>query len=401
MKHILIVDTSTLKGHHEIYFQKILATLTKNGYFVYGYCEDNNLIANKLTKEQLSLCQFLEFSFSLLDKILFKVLVFLDKIKIFYYLFNYNFSSIIPLLCVRHLIKKVAEEDVPVFFLHADSIIPNVPLWLAKMLFPQSWSTLYVQPSGTEKSINQRKLLSEKVFSLDSCKVVLFLDQAYLPRFSKKFPNTHCLYLPEIINTNVHVKGKFELASQVLGMANNRKIVSIIGSLLPKRNLLLFLEAASLLSSKQFFILVVGKLPTHLYSQEEISKIQKYCKSLQKNSYIKMDLYIPEEEEFNILLMISNVIYLQYKSHPFSSNILAKAIKLRKPVIVNPGYLMEKTVKTYDWQAIIPENPDKVAKMIEWLAFNFKINENKYNQFVINHSDLKFESTILNTVNHL
>ena len=47
---------------------------------------------------------------------------------------------------------------------------------------------------------------------------------------------------------------------------------------------------------------------------------------------------------------------------------------------------MEKVVRTYDWQAIVPEDPKIIADKIIDLAHNFTINEEKYSQFLSDYN---------------
>ena len=129
-------------------------------------------------------------------------------------------------------------------------------------------------------------------------------------------------------------------------------------------------------------MLVVGQISRECYSARELEYIQTLVLTLTTNSYIDLDYYLPTERDFNQLLSISDVIYLQYKAHSCSSNILSKSIALRKPVIINDGYLMKKVVETYDWQAIVPEDADLIAAATIDVAQNFTINEQKYAEFL-------------------
>jgi len=152
------------------------------------------------------------------------------------------------------------------------------------------------------------------------------------------------------------------------------------------------------LNPHEYFILVVGHLTEQYYSVEALKNIKELSSNLSSNSYLRFDYYIPTETEFNQLLNISDVIYLQYHEHSFSSNILSKAIKLRKPVIVGNGYIMQKVVNDYNWQAIVPESPDKITTAITYLAHNFKVDEAKYQQFLTDYSAENFDLAIFQAV---
>ncbi len=228
---------------------------------------------------------------------------------------------------------------------------------------------------------------------------MLLLDPDHEKYFNKRFSKVLSIYLPEIIEASK--QEGCTLSKNILDSASKRKIISIVGSLLPKRNLLLFLKIALKLDKNRFFFLIIGSMPEHLYTKEELYRIKIYRSQLDSNSYIRTDYYIPKESEFNTFLNISDLIYLQYKDHAYSSNILAKAIGMRKPVIVSPGYLMEKTVKRYNWQAVVPEEPQQIAETIESLTSTFDIDEESYSRFLKDHSDKAFSEAVLEAVNAL
>jgi glycosyltransferase involved in cell wall biosynthesis len=334
-------------------------------------------------------CQVLDIKLSNIDKLLLKILPAIDNMLLKLSIESpFQYLSIGTPLCTKSLFRQIGKQ-VPVFFAHADSAIPCVPAWLAKLFLPKSWIALSIQPSyqsaismGKHKS--RQRFAAEQLFALPSCKAVLVLHPVYQNFFEKRFKQAKFLVFPEIVD--VEVSKQSEISDKIQALAAGRKIISIVGSLLPKRNLKLFLESAQRLDPDRYFVLVIGRFPKDCYAVAEIAYIQKLLLGFPDNSYIDLDYYIPDETEFNRLLDISDLIYLQYKDHSCSSNILSKAIELRKPILVNSGYLMEKVVKTYDWQAIAPEDPEIIAQKMMDLVHSFTINEEKYNQFLSDYN---------------
>jgi hypothetical protein len=404
MKPILLIDISTWKGHHEIYFKNILLVLLKNEFFVYAVCE-NNLELYQWTKEfNIQNCCILDYKLSLPSKILFKILSLLDRIILLTFKkLPYQFSSLSSLLFIKDLINKIG-KDISVFFTDADTSLPVVPLWLAKLFLPKQWITLSIQPSYKSstswgKIKSRQRFLAENLFSLPSCKAVLSLHPIYVRFFKFRFQQEKFFCLPELIDITTNQNS--ELLNKIKSLSQGKKIISLTGALLPKRNLELLLEVCQKLNSHEYFVLIVGHLPEHCYSEKELETIKKLSLNLFKNSYIRLDYYIPNEKEFNDLLKISDIIYLQYRQHSFSSNILSKAIKLRKPVIISSGYIMEKVMKTYNWQVIVSENLNEIAETIINLTNNFDIDEDKYNQFLVDHAKEKFDLAISETLKFL
>lgn len=409
MKKILLVDLCYFKGHHETYFIKILSTLVNNNYFVYASCSDNNKLTTNIEESKIINCQVVEVDLSFSDKVLRKSFLWLDKlISTFGFKLNIQFSSLSNLIATRRLLAQIGEK-IPVFFAHADSIIPALPTQIASMFMPSKWIGLHVQPSykaaiasGKEKS---RKLfLAEKSFSLPSCKGVLFLHPLYKVFFNKRFQKINCIYLPEIIPDSFEEINKItehQIINEIKEASLGREIISILGSLTHKKNLLLFLESFAKVNHNKFFAVVVGKLKGEQHSVEELSRIEELIKQLSESTYILLDYYIPNEEVFSNLLKVSNLIFLHYQDHPFSSNILNRSIALRKPVIASRGYLIEKTVQTYAWQAVTDDDPNQIARKMESVTANFKIDEEKFNCFLKEHSQETFETTILSACKEL
>ncbi|WP_310415811.1 glycosyltransferase [Chamaesiphon sp. OTE_8_metabat_110] len=400
-QEILLIDVSTWKGHHAIYFKKILRSLIEQNYFVHATCEDNTDLSKWIKSLNEQNCSVLDFKLSLTEKLFFKSLLVLDRIiRLVFENLPYQFSSVASILFARNLLKKIG-RDMPVFFADADTSLPAIPYWFAKLLMPSRWMTLVIQPSyrssiswGRKKS--RQRFVAEKLFALSSCKAVLVLHPIYLKFYESRFHIKKFLALPEI--TDVTIGKEYEIPEKICHLAAGRKIISITGALLPKRNLKLFLEAAQELDPKKYFILAIGHLQPEFYTTVETQLIRQLSLKLPNNSYLRLDYYISEEGEFNQLLAISDIIYLQYQNHSFSSNILTKAIYLRKPVIIADNFIMKKVLKEYQWGYAVPEEPHQIARSIASISSNFTIEEEKYQQFLTDFSSEKFHFAICNAI---
>lgn len=398
MKKIILVDLSTLNGHHEIYFRKITSILENHGYVVYATSVDNTRLRRIFRESEFQDSYVVDWAVNLSDKILIKCFKILDKLLL---LFLPNFparlTSLTNLIIVRRLWTQIG-KDATVFLVHADSILPLVPLALTRRFMPFRWVGLQIQPSyqanvALGRSASRRLFYAEQAFSLPSCKAILVLHPSYQRFYRFRFKKTPFIFLPELTETPLAKNST--IAETVAKLAAGRKIVSIIGSLMPKRNLLLFLKAVSRLNPKSFFAVVIGLLDFKQYSIEEFNEIKNLAKQLSKSAYICLDIYIPSEDEFNLLLQTSDLIFLNYKSHPYSSNILIKSVVLRKPVIVGKGYLMEKILKQYNWQAVSGDDPDTLAQIILKTLQNFQVDEAAYAEFITQYSEERFSQAVI------
>ncbi|RCJ23216.1 hypothetical protein A6S26_01270 [Nostoc sp. ATCC 43529] len=409
MQKILLVDFAFIGsqggGHLEVYFMNILSILIKNNYFVYACCGNNQKLIKNIEQEKLNNCKVINLNIKPLDKIIYKLLLtidsFLPKLPMMQY---FRFGSLINLMNVKKLIKDL-DEEIPVFFTHADSIIPAVPTFISRFFMPSQWVGLYVQPSYQSKiqcglETSRIYFNREKNFALPSCKGIIVLHPIYQKFFSKTIKEITCFFIPELVNSKQLARATIntELLQKIKEKAQGRKIISILGILTSRKNLPLFLESASKLDSKKYFFLVLGELRlTELNTiEEDIKKIEFYKDKLNDNSYIDLDYYISNEEEFDTFIRLSDIVFLHYRRHPFSSNILIKTMAYRKPVVVSKGYIMEKTVNQYNWMTATENNPEHIANAIQDLVHtNYEIDESSYSYFMEDYSPERFESVIL------
>lgn len=419
-KKILIVDFALIGssggGHSEAYFLNFVSILIRNNYEVYACCANNQRLREKLEEQGLiNQCTVIDFHPLLPEKLLFRgwkiIDWFLEKIP------NcepIKFTSLYNLLAVKRLFKQLGEE-IPVFFAHVDSMIPAVPTLISKRFMPKKWSGLYVIPSYKgrlyfSEQARKMRFYKEKNFSLSSCQAILVLHPLYRRFLKKRIKELNSIDIPELVeipelkDSNQEPEINEELLHQIKQLVKGRKIISFLGNITLRKNILLFLESASLLDPEKYFILVLGRLKGKDKPEvaAQLNQIQEYQKLLTGNSYIDLDYFITNETEFSRLVSLSDVIFLHYQKFPYSSNMLTRAMAHRKPVIVNKGYVMEKTVKTYNWREAVESNPHQIAKSMEELsAPTFSIEEHSYQSFISNHSPEAFEASTLKAVNNL
>ncbi|WP_066377201.1 glycosyltransferase [Anabaena sp. CA = ATCC 33047] len=412
MQKILLVDLAFIGnhggGHLELYFMKILSILSNNNFFVYACCGNKRKLKENLNKEKLNNCQVIDINIKPIDKIIYRVLFTID-----YFapklpgMQHFRFASLINLMRVKRLLKDL-DENIPVFFTHADSIMPAVPIFISRFFMPKKWVGLYVQPSYQSKiqcglEISRINFNREKNFALPSCRAILVFHPIYQRFFSKNIKQLTCLYLPELIEINQQVESNINinLLQKIKQAAKGRKIISLLGIITPRKNLPLFLESASKLDFKKYFFLVLGELRLEKSNSLE-QEIEFYKKVLINNSYIDLNYYIRDEEEFSELIQLSDIVFLHYYNHPFSSNILIKVMAHRKPVVVSKGYIMEKTINQYTWKVATESQPEDIAISIEKLIdTDFKIDEYSYSSFIEDYSIERFQSAILQACNTL
>lgn len=401
---ILVTDLSFWGGHHETYFMEILSILSEK-YLVYACCVENDKLRQNINQNQLKNCQVIELNFSILDKILLRFLKLLDQALnpiLKHTSYPIQFTSLFHLVATKRLMREIG-EDVPVFFANADSAMPAVPLKISNLFMPYRWVGLQVLPSYQSKlafgKIKSRtRFYAEKNFSLKSCRGILVLHPIYQRFFQKRIKNINCLYLPEI----VEIEGSkadsinINLIEKIKAKSTGKTIISILGNLTRKKNIILLMQSFLNIDNQQYFLLIIGKLKTNQYTQEELNLIQKYKdKVCHKNTYIDTNYFINNETEFKKFISLSDIIFLHYKNHPYSSHILTRSMALRKPVIVNKGFVMEKIVNQYDWPIATSNNPQEISNSIKMINHSMQITDDQYSSFLEDHSSKKIRAKIL------
>jgi len=398
LKEIWLIDTSTWKGHHEISFTAILEILTRNQFYVYAYSPDNKALKKFISDHKITNCRVVDLKISVFRKMIFRLFTLLDRLWKMYSGYSV-FMSLIPLLKVKMLSNDVGKKTLPVFFPHLDTILPTAGLWLGKPFMHFSWTGLYILPAfksdaffdNVQQNIRKGK---EKYFASKFCRSFLVLNESYKAHFKNKLKNKPVYHLPELLNKELNKNTSID---KIQIQAEGRKIISIVGSLVRKKNFITFLESVSLLSNAEYFVLICGYLPLNDYTADEMVRIQELLKRIEKFSFQKFT-YIKSEALYNSLYAISDLIFLHHPHHPFSSNSLIKAMAFKKPVIVAPGYYMEEVIKKYNWQAVVENHPVKIAETMKRLISGFEYNISDYQQLLKDYSPQRFERTILRSV---
>lgn len=416
MKKVLLVDFAYVGlhggAHSESYLMRIASILSSNGYYVYLCSGNNKRLEENIELSGLQNCEVINLNLRLLDKLIRRSLITVDSwLSYFKKPHYFQFSSLINVMSVQRLLRDLG-ENIPVFFAHADSILPAVPTMISRFFLPKRWTGLYVLPSYQSKlqfEFRHSRLSynREKNLALSSCQSILVLHPIYQSFLHKRFQDLSSFYLPEMIDTPVFESDNdvihsetvdFNLLNQIKKQAQGRTIIAILGNITPRKNLSLFLAAIAQLDPAKYFVLVLGRLRAkdEAKYQQQLEKLEACRNELKNNVFIDIDYYIRSEQEFYTLIHLSDILYLHYDKHPFSSNVLAKAMSCRKPVIVNKGYLMEKTVNHYHWKVAVEGEPNKIAQAIEQLVDSgYRVEEHSYRAFMADHSPEQFESAIL------
>ena len=240
---------------------------------------------------------------------------------------------------------------------------------LVDRVFPYNWSGLYFQPGDLRYEQHVIPLLGIPlshygVVNSRHCRGLAILDETLTHNLQAKVKNP-VIAFPDITDESSPDFG-YSLVRDIQEKAQGRKIVGLIGSLNKRKGLLTLLESAEKVKDENLFFVFAGNYSQYGMSEEEKQKVQYWLDSAPENCFFHFQ-YIPDEPQFNALIVSCNILFAAYENFPYSSNILTKAAVFKKPVIVSEGFCMGKRVEKYKLGITIPEG--NVAKCIEALRY--------------------------------
>jgi len=398
---ILLVDTGAWEGHRPNYYKTVLQIFCEQNIPVYALTSNTVAVTAFKETNHYTNCTVLDNSLAIWQKMVLKCLQSIEtnQSKKAYF----QLASIKPLMIVRFVQQKYRLEEALVFFSSLSDVLPKIPISLRSYFFPKQWTGIYVTPwydTGNIFLQQDKKLRAygDLSMGLDSCKQVFVIHPLY-KKFFNRFVQKSCFQaIPEPINLKVN--SNFEKAKELQKKAKGRFILTCLGSIGKKRNLITILEALKQLGFDRYFLAIIGKLQQSDYTAEEWNWIQIFLRQNKNHLFLSLDGFVTVEENFNALIAASDLIDTHYQNHPFSSNQLLKAIALGKPALVNQGGLMETIMKENEWSVIVENDAKKMAEAIESIKNNFTVSKDKHQAFLQELSYTTLQSRMLTTLGY-
>jgi len=399
-KSVLVIDRCSAEGHHSIYMSMSVAALASAGYQVYVSWLDGNALRASLREELLNRITFLPECRGLHWHLTLTVVNALNRIALGKRAREDWPNDFTTLLLCRSFGKFIGSPSTPVFFPYLDAILPTVSPHISKWLFPARWCGIFMHPSRLSRGnlpANKIETLArrEANFGLSTCKSVLVFARMCVTELGNKYPRVCFNKLPELIVTET---GCSSLSESIRKTAGSRTVFGFVGGLGKNKNFKLFLDSAKLLPPDRFMIAAVGHLPPGQYSSSEIEDMDLKRRGLSENNVLRLDYRIQTEDEFNAILGSFDIVFLVYDSHPFSSNILAKAIALRKAVLVPSFGAMCELVIENKWQAACEPTTASVCGTVQRIAREFRIDDKAHAEYVGTNGIKTFSSAIIECV---
>jgi hypothetical protein len=203
------------------------------------------------------------------------------------------------------------------------------------------WGGILFHPVGVDEGLSFRP---ERYFLCDNARGAAFLDPIRVSIYSRKLPNLHFAYFPDITDATTLGEVPSELIRRVQAAARGRTIVLQFGTLSNKGFGLI--EVVRRADPTRFFFAIVGQMfwDSCPGPREEL---HAFFDQPPENCFVHLG-YLPDERELNSLIEASDILYAVYReTFRDSSNTLTKGAVFEKPVLVADSHLMGERVRCY------------------------------------------------------
>jgi glycosyltransferase involved in cell wall biosynthesis len=366
-------------GHHPMYLGILTKILLEEGYTVWVLCQKPDEI-----KEWISAQSQLPIDHLKLKKI-------------------HSFLQSVPPLVrgfihwiyahkkISALQKKEGRRPDFVFFLKLEDYIKTlIPKKIVDHLFPYPWIGLIVHLNIFNEK--QRQLISTSaVLQSKNCKGIFILQEDCIDQLRALIPQ-NVYQLPDF--TYESSAEESPLVRDIQQKANGRKIISLLGGQEKRKGTFLLYEIAQRTKENPWFYVFAGKmlLPK---AERELELFKNHiAKKSNTNCYFHLD-YLKNDEEFNAIIKISDVIFTVYQSFPpYSSNIPTKAAFFHKPIVTHSNSLLAQRVdKSRIGLHCQPNDINAVIKAIEYFTTH-RIPEINFNAYFEEHSQRKLKEVL-------
>jgi glycosyltransferase involved in cell wall biosynthesis len=256
---------------------------------------------------------------------------------------------------MESLLRSLPRQPDLVFFAYLDCMLaPGLAPMMVDRAFSYPWTGVYLHPIWTRIGRRLPMQLREGwALRARRCNGVGLLDEGLLPRFERMLPRKQVCQVPDFISerTEASVTGPH---AEILRRAAGRTVVGMVGTLQSRKGLATLLRAALDPRGSRFFFVFAGQLSLDNFGEEDRALIRQVQNEAPENCYVRTSS-IDCERSFVSIAQACDILFAAYHAFPHSSNILALASLLRRPVIVSQGHLMEERALRYKLGPAIPE----------------------------------------------
>jgi len=230
------------------------------------------------------------------------------------------------------------------------------------------WSGLYML-SGSFHISRPRSRIDrpERLFRNPRCTGVAVLDETIVATFRQRLGNRNIVVFPDISDPSLPDQPSLQ-ALEIREFAAGRKVVGLLGHLIPRKGVMDFLQAAARLENHDICFVLAGDLSEWLYDAATLEFLRSAGDRRIPNVlgiYGRIDCQMI----YNSIVQACDVLFAAYRNFPNSSNTITKAAQMRRPLVVSDGYVMAARVKRHGLGLCVPEGDvDAIVQAIKTLV---------------------------------
>ncbi len=260
----------------------------------------------------------------------------------------------------RHADEKGIEFDF-VFFNFLDNLLLPFPLSkIALAHFPWEWGGIFLQPAHlyrwkpSQKPVRRRMDLFD-VFRTPRCRLVGSLEEDIIDDLGLRISQDRLRVFPDVIDTMLPRKESV-LARSIKERAQGRKVIAYFGKFRREKSPVSFMDLALSEGMDQFCFLLFGAIAEEKFTPGELSRIRSFITSPPAHCFVHLEAREQNEEQYNELIKLCDIVFAVYRDYPHSSNTITKAAYFRKLLVVSKGYCIAERVKKYRMGIAVDQN---------------------------------------------
>jgi|GEM_PF-5893383 len=278
-----------------------------------------------------------------------------------------------------------------VFIMWLDSYVSkfNFPIF-HRMIFPYRWAGLFFHPSHIKINHFTKEryvdlLYHIFLFSSNRLKYIGMFDDCIVEKLKKRYNSDVFNLLPDITEKN-YPDVDSSLVREILAKSSGRKIVSLLGSLGKRKNVVNFFEVADKCDNENVFYVCAGMFNCHTFTEDELKRIN-HIAEIRSDKILFHRQHIESDCVFDALFYISDLVVAVYKNFTSSSNVITKAAMYRKYIIVSNEFLMCRIVKQYGIGLCIDyESPMSLLHAVRYYFKNKDKLKGRFSEYIEDHS---------------
>lgn len=253
---------------------------------------------------------------------------------------------------------KGAKPDL-VFFAMFDGLFEfGVTPWLVDRLFPYPWAALYFHPGYDRKTRRSILPRSDAALRAGWCRAVAVLDEGAAESLRRYVRPKPVITFPDfIVPAEERLLPPPSWIEEIRGRAGDRTVVVAAGSLTPRKGISTLMRLARRAEARDFFFVFAGRLAAESFEPADAAMWKRAIAEPPENCLLRLGT-IAADSEFNRLIAASDVVYAAYHDFRHSSNLLAKAARFGRPIIVSRGFCMEERVRRFSLGEVVGQDDE-------------------------------------------